>query len=362
MSLVLLILALTILLVVVWNVLAWPGFKAAEPVHNRLVSVLIPARNEEANLARCIETVLEQGDIVLEVLIYDDHSSDATPEIIREYERRDGRVCLVAAEELPGGWCGKNFACAQLARAAKGQWLLFLDADARLADGGVQKMVEEARRRRVTLISAWPALILESFWEKALMPLLNFVVFTIYPAPLSLARTDASLGIAHGACIMVDRLVYGRVGGHSSVRDQIFEDVRLAQLWRAEGNRGLCLDGQHIVCVRMYTSLREIWFGFQKNFFPAFRQELSFWAFLALHFVVFLLPFLLAGWTGGWSMRLAVASILAMRLLLALRFHHPLWSALLHPVAEIILIALGLSSWWRSKSGKGVEWKGRRYQ
>jgi len=349
-----------LLAVVMWNVLAWPKVAAAARSHPQSVSVLIPARNEERNLAACLDAVLRQG-AVAEVLVYDDHSTDATGMIVGEYAQRDSRVRLIPAVALAAGWCGKNFACAQLARAASAEWMLFLDADARLANDAVARIVDEAQRRKLTFLSCWPGLELLGFWERALMPMLNFAVFTLFPAPLSLIRRDASLGLAHGACLMAHRATYEAIGGHTAVRNEIFEDTRLARLWRTSGERGLCLDGQHVVSVRMYDSLSAIWSGFQKNFFPAFRYESSFWAFLALHAALFLVPFIVILWMATLSVWAVAACVLAMRVLLAWRFRHPWWSVFLHPLSEMILIALGLSSWWRCKSGKGVEWKGRQY-
>jgi len=362
--------ALALLGVALWNALSWPRVARLESDAQQLalVSILIPARNEETNLAACLDAALAQGEIVGEALVYDDHSTDNTRAVINEYARRDARVRLLRAEALPAGWCGKTFACAQLAEGARGEWLLFLDADARLAETAAARMLAEAVQRRLTLLSCWPALELRSFWERALMPLLNFVVFTLYPAPLALKRDDASLGLAHGACLLVNAATYARVGGHTAVHDQLFEDVRLAQVWRERGAAGLCLDGQGIVSVRMYHSFAEIWGGFQKNFFPAFRREASFWMFMATHLTLFLLPFILAPFVlmmnyGGGAMLIVIAlCVLAMRAVLAVRFRHPWWSVLLHPLGEAILLALGLSSWWRCKSGRGVEWKGRRYR
>lgn len=155
--------ALLILLVALWNVLAWPKIKPARRTQARAVSVLIPTRNEESNIAACLDSVLNQGEAVSEVLVYDDHSADVTPRIIREYRERDARVRLVLPAELPPGWCGKNFTCARLAEEASGEWLLFLDADARLARRAVASLVEEATERDLTLLSGWPALDLESF-------------------------------------------------------------------------------------------------------------------------------------------------------------------------------------------------------
>src|SRR5262249_32606758 len=151
------------------------------------------------------------------------------------------------------------------------------------------------------------------------------------------------------------------IGGHAAVRDQIFEDTRLAQLWRSRNERGLCLDGQDLVRVRMYTSFEEIWRGFQKNFFPAFRHETNFWLFLAIHLSVYLAPFALLLIAPSLVMASAVIAVLLTRIALALYFRHSLALAFLQPLSEAVLIAIGLSSWWRCRSGKGVTWKGREY-
>jgi glycosyltransferase involved in cell wall biosynthesis len=341
-------------LVVLANALFWPRVKRGVPGPGTSVSVLIPARNEESNIAECIRRVANQGVSVSEILIYDDHSDDHTAGIVQEAGVGDTRVRLVPSLPLPPDWCGKNFACAQLASHAQGDWLLFLDADARLMPGAVDGMAQAAIERRLTLLSCWPGFDLQSFAERMLMPMLNCVVFTIFPAPLSLIRNEPSLGIAHGACLLIQRIAYEQLGGHGLVRNEIFEDTRLAQSWRARGERSLCLDGQDIVRVRMYVGLHEIWLGFQKNFFPAFRHGFMFWIFLVFHFTVFLLPFLLLN-------RSAAALIILARLVLAIRFGQPWWSALLHPFAEIFLLCLGFSSWWQCRVGPGVTWKGRVY-
>lgn len=363
--LVILLLNLTLLFVTVWNAVAWPRVEIKQKNKNlsKRVSVLIPARDEGKNLAACLDAVLKQGEIVLEVLIYDDCSTDNTPKIIEEYEQRDARVMAVATAKLPDGWCGKTFACHQLALKACGEWLLFLDADARLNANAAHSILEDATKRQVSFLSCWPRLVMKSFWERVLMPLLNFVVFTLYPAPLALKRKDASLGLAHGSCLLARRDVYEKIGGHGEVRDEIFEDVRLAQIWRERGEKSLCLDGQRVVSVRMYSSLAEIWKGFQKNFFTAFRSETSFLLFIFLHVCFSLSPFiLLTPYANRYLLLANVLCVPAMRFVLALRFRHPLWSVILHPLGEIILIALGLSSRYRCKSGRGVVWKGRRYR
>ena len=230
----LLITELLLLAVVLWNVLAWPTV-TAETVREGEISILIPARNEELNLGDCLLCVTTQGEVIKEVLIYDDHSTDLTSTIIEQYTQGDKRIRLVSPVALPPDWGGKNFACEQLAKAARGEWLLFLDADTRLSELSAARMLNEARQREITLLSCWPSLELSSFWEQTLLPMLNFLVFTLYPAPLSLRRDDPSLGLAHGACLLVCRDTYFAVGGHAAVHDAITEDIRLAQLWRERG-------------------------------------------------------------------------------------------------------------------------------
>lgn len=339
--------------IVLWNVLAWGAVRPSSVDPGPVVSVLIPARDEEWNIRECLDSVrLQPG--VREVIVYDDHSADRTRAVVEVAAAQDGRIRLARTEALRPGWYGKPFACSRLAAEAKGDWLLFLDADARLAAGAMAGMLAEAQHRGITMLSCWPRLEMRTFAERLLMPLLNFVVFTMYPAPLAAWRRDASLGIAHGACILCERRSYESVGGHAAVASEIFEDTRLSQVWRERGAQSLCLDGQRVVRARMYAGAREIWHGFRKNFRAGFRTEAAFWLFWWAHAVLFFGVFFF-----DWR---AAAVVLSLRSLLALRFGHPLWSALLHPAAEFYLLALGVASWWAVRSGRGVSWKGRQYR
>jgi len=366
LMLILLFINLLILALVIWNTRAWPAPIGSGETLMETCSILIPARNEEDNLGLCLDSAMGQGNPVMEIIVCNDHSEDNTEEIVGHYRKKDPRIRMIKAGELPEGWCGKNFACALLAAEARGDWLLFLDADARLSPHAVRCMMAEAGQWDCTFLSSWPGLVLGSAWERALMPMLNFVVFTLFPAPLSLRRNDPSLGLAHGACILVKRTEYEAIGGHGLVFDKIFEDTGLARAWRASGRRGICLDGQDLVHVRMYDSLKGIWQGFQKNVFPAFSSSLSFWLFLGFHGTCFLMPFatlpwLFMGYRHLWPLGASALCVLLMRAVQARRFAYPGWSVLVHPLAEAMLIAIGLSSWWHCRVGGGVSWKGRMY-
>ena len=364
---ILLLLILPFFLITILNVLFWTRIRRISSDKHDLtkaLSVLIPARNEALTIAECVRSVLEQGPVVREVLVYDDGSDDGTADIVRALSESDQRVQLMSGAPLPEGWCGKPHACMRLSEKAQAPWMLFLDADARLKPNGALALLETATKRNLTFLSAWPQFELHDFSERLLMPMLNFFVFTLFPSPGALISNNPRFGLAHGACILVERTTYRRVGGHSLVRQELFEDTILARWWRELGERGLGLDGSGTVRVRMYEGLGTIWRGFQKNFYPGFRSKAVFWIFLFLHFALYLLPFLalpfaVSGPEGGTVLGAALL-VLGMRLLLAIRFGDPVWSFLLHPVAESFLLAVGIRSWWRWSHG-GVDWKGRTY-
>jgi len=360
MTTIILAFSILILLITLANVLFWPRVRPSREPGPPVVSVLIPARDEELNLPECLARVREQGGVVGEILVYDDHSTDGTARVVETFRALDQRIRLVPAQQLPPGWTGKNFACSRLAEAASLQYLLFLDADARLQPGAIDSILQEMKTRRLEFLSCWPGLITATFWERLLMPMLNFVVFSIYPGPLSLFFAYPSLALAHGACMMFDRHSYLAIGGHRAVRDQIFEDTRLAQLWRQRGRRGLCLDGQRIVRVRMYEDFAGIWNGFLKNFYPAFERQYNFWLFVAFHLLVMLGPFVLL-LRAGKEMAIGAGAVITSRLLLALRFNQPRATVLLHPLAEVVMLCLGITSWWKCRTGRGVSWKDRTY-
>jgi glycosyltransferase involved in cell wall biosynthesis len=367
LEVILLLLILTFFLITLLNVLFWPRIRRTTSNGHDFtnsLSVLIPARNEAHTITECVRSVLQQGTVVREVIVYDDGSNDGTGDIVQGLAELDRRVRLISGSPLPDGWCGKPHACMRLSEKAEGSWMLFLDADARLKPNGALALLETARKRKVTFLSAWPEFELRNFSERLLMPMLNFFVFTVFPSLGSLISNNPRFGLAHGACILVERSTYQRIGGHSLVRQELFEDTILARRWRELGERGLGLDGSETVRVRMYEGFGAIWLGFQKNFYPGFRSKIVFWVFLLFHVALYLLPFLALPFAAqGPDAEVvfgAVLLVLGMRLMLAVRFRDPFWSFLLHPVAELFLIAVGIRSWWRWSHG-GVDWKGRTY-
>lgn len=354
-------------LVATMNLFFWPRRLWQADISSGQVSVLIPARDEEGNLEACVDSVLAQGAALKEILVYNDGSVDGTQQVLdRLVTTHQDLVRQVPVQSLPEGWVGKSHACARLAGQARGHWMLFLDADARLKPNAITSLVADAQHRNATLLSAWPKIEMKSFYERLLMPLLNFVVFSLFPALISRRRDGASLGLAHGACILAERDTYARLGGHELVRDRLFEDTALARAWRERSEDSQVVDGRGIVSVRMYENLSGIWNGFSKNYYPALGSLISFAIFqlyMTAAFVALPILALVAVAAGAIEpvFMLIAAGSLVPRALIALRFRHPMWSVLLHPFAVVVMVALGMRSWWLSSFGRGVNWKGRSY-
>ena len=349
------------------NLFFWSKRRPRGGCGENLVSILIPARDEEHNIERCVAFALDQGSVVAEILVYNDRSTDGTQEAIDRLLLQHGEIVKqVATQELLDGWVGKTNACARLAEKANGEWLLFLDADTILGRDAVESLVIEATNRDATLMSAWPRIEMLSLIEKLFMPLLNFVVFTLFPAPISRFDGRSSLGLAHGACILAYRETYLANGGHRMVKDRLFEDTALARSWRADGQNSQVMDGSNLVSVRMYSSFSGIWNGFSKSYYPAFDSVVSFLLFqsyIALGFIVLPLIICFAVFVGFIeNMNLLLAALsLVPRAIVAIMFAHSLWSVLLHPVSVMAMLVLGTQSWWRYVHGSGVSWKSRHY-
>jgi chlorobactene glucosyltransferase len=367
-------LTLVSLAMVIWNITRkWPRpqplpDQVNDPQWAGQVAVLIPARNEERNIGTLLASLLAQGSTLQSITVLDDRSTDRTAETVLQFAQQDSRVRLISGVPLPDGWCGKCWACHQLGVQAAAPWLLFLDADTQLKPGAVAAMLASAQRLKVSFHSCWPGHDLVSLAEQFWMPMLNYTVYSMFPAALQLIRpTDPSLGIAHGTCIMMRQEAYRRLGGHVAVQGSLFEDARLAQHFRRQGERTVCVDGQDLIRVRMYTRMGEIWEGFEKNMYPACGTQLRFFTFMFLRFTIFQMPLVLAPYfavrgTPQVSLWLAAAVVMLQRCLLTLYFRQPLWPALFHPLAEAGVLAVGMSSWWRMTTGMGVTWKGRVYR
>jgi chlorobactene glucosyltransferase len=342
------------------------------------VSVLVPARDEELAIGRCVGTLLAQEYPRFEVLVLDDHSTDRTGEILAELASSDQRLRVFQGEERPPGWSGKCWALHQVSRHARGDWLLFVDADTAHHPRMLASTVAFAEQRGADLLTLAPGQELVSFWERALLPAI-FGVILAAAGNLDEVNDPANPAAkANGQFLLFRAETYRRLGGHESVRDEIVEDFALARRVKGTGHRLLFVEGKALVSVRMYRSFEEIWRGFSKNtFLEARRHPGGLLGGLLLPWLMVLLPPALVIWLGlrrvhggprsprervlllQAGLQTGVMAGFSLQLIRLLGL--PLRWALLLPPGLLVFSAILLDSAYRVLSGKGVTWKGRTY-
>jgi len=343
-----------------------------------LISVCIPARNEERNIRTCVEAMLAQDYPSFEVIVLDDRSSDATASILEDIASRDSRLHPISGSELPPGWAGKPHALHQASAAARGDWLCFVDADTFAAPDALSSCYTKAIETNADLFTILTLQIMGSFWEKAVMPLVMTALSVGFsPRKVNdLRRKDA---IANGQFILIKRSVYHAIGGHESVRDQIVEDKAISERVKWNGYRLIVADGRLAARTRMYTSLPEMWEGWTKNIFLGLRDQPSlialgiFGALLSLIASLCMPLWSLLGifWLlkdGGWmAMTVILESLVLWFAVLFARARtaykmgiSPLY-ALTTPLGAAVFGAMMFASAWKVVSRKGVAWKGRVY-
>lgn len=361
-------LAITLLNLVTWR----RGRQTTEALSS--VSVLIPARNEARNIGGAVESALLQErfgqSLVQEVLVYDDGSEDETAKIVRDLAFRDGRVRLIAGRALPEGWIGKPHACHRLAGEARGDLFLFIDADVRLLPGGVERLCSLLEPRvGGRVVSAVPAQITGSFFERLVMPLLTLTYASWLPLRMVEWGRDGRTVAANGQLLVLARRDYETLGGFASVRNEIVDDVAFCRHAKTSGLRVVFADGAEIATCRMYRSASETISGFSKNLHEGVGSTLGLIWVCVLYLLAFVAPYfaLILALGGGESFALLLQPALvgvglntALRLALIVRFRQPWEGLILHPISVLALSAIAVNSWRWSRANR-IVWAGRTY-
>ena len=332
------------------------------------VSAIVPARNEEAVIAACVESLAAQKEIE-EVLVVNDQSSDCTAEIVRTLSSKYPNVRLIEATELPPGWVGKNNAVWIGAREARGEWLLFTDADAVHAPDSAAKALAIARESGAVLVSFSPEQAMETWYQKAVIP----YVFTRLDRRFRFAEVNdpaKPAAAANGQFILIRRDAYDAIGGHASIAADVLEDVALAKRVKTAGYPIWFGSGKGIVRVRMYRSFSAMWEGWKKNLYSLMGGKLTaVWAELArallpilLVLMVTLSVFVIT--QSGWIAFISFAvGLLAILIAYDAELESSGFSPRLLPYAiqgRVLVAALLLAS-YRSHHRGRLEWKGRAY-
>lgn len=335
-----------------------------------LVSILVPARDEERTIGAALAAALASTGATVEVLVGDDGSRDRTAEIVRSVAAQDPRCRLIAVPPMPPGWTGKCHACACLAQAAQGRWLLFADADVRLEPTAATRLAGHALCSGSALVSGVPRQVIVSLGERLTVPMINFLLLGFLPIPLMRARPDPALGAACGQLILVDGAAYARTGGHQAIRASLHDGIALARLFRRAGLRTDLVPGHDLASCRMYEGLRQAWTGFSRNAREgmASPRALPVWTLLLLGGQVLpwcLLAVALATGASSAALGLSLAAILlslAARTLVTLATREPPATIALHPLAVGTSLLLQWNALVGPRRRSGATWRGRTYR
>jgi len=333
-----------------------------------LVSAIVPARNEEAVIDACLDSLAPQTEIG-EILVIDDQSTDQTAAMVRQRISSLPKLRLLQTNQLPPGWVGKNYAVWSGARQAQGEWLLFTDADAVHGANSAAQVLALAARENVVMVSLSPEQVLETWYEKALIP----YVFCRLASKFSFNDVNDpgnALAAANGQFLLVRRDVYESVGGHASVAGEVLEDVAFAKHVKSAGHRIWFASGKGIVRVRMYRSFGAMWEGWKKNLFPLMggsaettgKEVLS----ASLPVTLTLIAAIVAGALVG-SVVAALGVLLLGFIIISIGYYGALrrndfpgqlaWFAI---PGRLLFAAVLRASYQSHQRGK-LEWKGREY-
>jgi chlorobactene glucosyltransferase len=324
-----------------------PNLSDAPTADGILVSVIVPARNEEHNIGTVVQSVLASRYQPLELIVVDDQSTDRTAARVRALQT-DSRLRLLSGREVPQGWFGKPWACYQGYRAACGDLLLFADADTRHDPELLGRAVGALLTERAALLTVSPRQRCLTFWERVVMPQIWFLLALRYsPRTVNHARKARDV-IANGQFILTTRAAYEAAGTHEAVRHEVAEDLALAQTYLREGLKLHFAFAERLMETRMYVGLAQLIEGWSKNVYLGGRRS-----FPEEPVRRALVPYMLIVAMSSWIVPPAalLASCAGMRI--------PAWYGLAYPLGSTMGLYIVLRSTWRG-IGK-VEWRGRVY-
>jgi chlorobactene glucosyltransferase len=345
-----------------------------EPVNHDLddppmVSICVPARNEERGIRACLQSLLKQDYPQFEVIVVNDHSTDSTGNLIHGLANSDSRLTALEGEALPDGWLGKPFALYQAFHKAKGDILLFTDADPVFEPHALRTAVSTMQERDLDALTLMPKAEFGSFWERAVQP-------TIFGFIASLTRfknvndPDHKSAMGFGAFLMFKRSAYEAIGGHEGGRADVLEDVLIAKRLKKAGFKLLVADAKRLFSIRMYYGFIEIWTGWRKNMFLAMKRSVPralYHVFMVLAFV--LTPYLVLGWnimtgTGVLWTGLAlfgVTMVSAAMIKTCDELELNRINSCLFPIGAVVMAAIMVNSMIQTLVFSRTEWRGRVY-
>ncbi|MDX2078668.1 MAG: glycosyltransferase [bacterium] len=346
------------------NLMIFPRLSAKPSAEMPFVSVMIPARNESAVIANTVGAWLSQTYPNYEILLLDDHSTDNTAQIAREAGGDCDHLRILSGAPLPDGWMGKNWACHQMAQVAKGDILLFTDADVRWSPEGLGALVADMTARRADLYSVWSTQETVTWGERLVVPLMALVILGYLPLIGVYFIPLGVFGAANGQCMAWRKSAYQQIGGHERVKGNVLEDVTLARMVKSAKLRLRMADGAGLVTCRMYRNWHEVKNGYAKNILAGYGSPLALIFGTLFHWLIFIIPALwLIGTliTGQNILHPAILVIMgiSIRAMSAIFTRQRLFDALFMPLSAVLMTIIATQAlYWHYRQG-GPTWKGR---
>ena len=321
-----------------------------------MVSVLIPARNEESNIGHLLDCLMAQDYKNIEVIICDDHSTDGTAAILGDYSAKFDEIKWFPGKALPDGWTGKNYACHQLAEKATGELFLFLDADMEIAGDIICKSAGYMEKQRLTLLSIFPKQITNTFGERITVPLMNWILLSLLPLPLVVYSSWTSFSAANGQFMLFRADHYRKLKCHKMVKSSAVEDIRIVKELKKMKYRVSTLLGDDRVMCRMYSNYSDAVAGFSKNVLQFFSNNLV-WAFFYILFSTLGLFFVFL-WNPLIGLIYLVVALLN-RTLISMISYQDVVNNLLYIIPQQFAFLKIIFTAFRNKRKGNLEWKGR---
>ena len=335
-----------------------------------LVSVLIPARNEEKSIIRCLKSLVEQDYQNTEILVLDDNSTDNTKNIINQYIDDNQNIKLINGEILPNGWIGKHWACEQLYKEAKGDYILFLDADTAINKEIINTAVSQMQMQNAELITTIPRKKPRCIAEKLLFPFIDWISLAFLPIKISQKLNNSYLSATFGQFMLFKKDAYNAIGGHKKIKDNVLDDINLGRMIKKHGYKWILIDGTKHVESQMYENSKDTINGVSRSIFPAFNYHISILLIAVIILIllgiapiyVILSDFLTSA--NHPINRITFSYITFVNMIICwaivcIKFNHNVLTALIHPIIITLMILTAIHSLASNVSGS-IKWKDRK--
>ena len=345
------------LLIAVSNLLFNQQLSDKQPSGNPIVSVLIPARNEEKNIGHLLTDLQNQDYKNIEIIVFNDESTDATEQIVKTSMATDTRIKFLSSGGLPRGWLGKNHACHTLAQDASGSWLLFLDADVRLKGNIIAQTVAFAEEKKIQLLSVFPRQIMKTLGEYVTVPNMNFILLSLLPLVLVRKIKFPSIAAANGQFMLFHADTYRENQPHKEMQTSLVEDIEIAQFFKRKKLRVACLPGNENISCRMYSGWKDAIHGFSKNVIMFFGKSvvltLAFWFITTFGFIFIYVTLPLKIF---W---MYLGSLLLIRILISISSRQNILKNIVLLILQQITLGLFIYRAISNRLKKQYQWKGR---